>query len=208
MSDGGGGGGGRIPKALGGRDYQMPTVGRTVEPGPTRPQGPGNQGGGPDQPGSALAIPSREVAELWFSLLRAKWTSLALIPAHPGGTALPLARQLARVGALHRGRAPRVISAEGLGLTEIAQITIDMTQGSRWTMSGNNVGQHDVAENGLVIVALEPIVTNPLGTAIALSADAVLLCIEIGVTTIESARHTIEQIGLERFIGSVVITRE
>jgi len=154
--------------------------------------------------------PSREVAELWFSLLRTKWTSLVLVPAHAGGSALPLAKQLCNVGSLHRGRAPRLISAEGMGLSEIAQITIDMTRGSSWTMSGSSVGAggHDVAESGLVIVALEPIVSNPLGTAIALSADAVLLCIETGVTTLESARHTIEQIGAERFIGSVMLKPE
>ena len=193
----------RIPK-LPGRETGLPALS-------SRPGTPQTMQTGQSpllDPGRVL--PSREVAELWFSLLRTKWTSLVLVPAHAGGSALPLAKQLCNVGSLHRGRAPRLISAEGMGLSEIAQITIDMTRGSSWTMSGSSVGAggHDVAESGLVIVALEPIVSNPLGTAIALSADAVLLCIETGVTTLESARHTIEQIGAERFIGSVMLKPE
>jgi len=197
---------GRVPKSsLISREAGLPAF----TPAPGSPQSA--QPSMPPVPGRPM--PSREVAELWFSLLRTKWTSLVLVPAHAGGSALPLARQLAGVGAMHRGRAPRLISAEGMGLSEIAQITIDMTQGSRWTMSGSSIGASggangDVGESGLVIVALEPIVTNPLGTAIALSADAVLLCVETGITTLESARHTIEQIGAERFVGSVLLKPE
>ena len=56
-----------------------------------------------------------------------------------------------------------------------------------------------------VIVALEPVVSNPLGIAIALAADAALLCVTLGETPVVSARRTVEMIGRERFLGCVVV---
>jgi hypothetical protein len=56
-----------------------------------------------------------------------------------------------------------------------------------------------------VIVSLEPVVSNPLGIAVALAADAALLCITLGETLLASAKRTVDLIGPERFIGSVVL---
>ncbi len=162
----------------------------------------------PAQASGALA-PSREVQELWFATLRTKWQTLVLVPASAGGTALPLARQLVEVGAMHRGRAPRLVVAEGLGLAEIAQITFEMGSGesSGWSSSGDPSQQtnFDPQEPPRMIIALDPIVTNPLATAIALAADAVALVVEYGQTDMDSARHTLQQIGPERFIGCVIV---
>ena len=58
-----------------------------------------------------------------------------------------------------------------------------------------------------VVVALEPVVSNPFGIAIALAADAVLLCITLGETRLDAARQTVEAIGAERFIGCAVVRR-
>ena len=55
-----------------------------------------------------------------------------------------------------------------------------------------------------MIVALEPVVSNPLGIAVALAADAALLCITLGETPLASAKRTVELVGRERFIGCVV----
>jgi hypothetical protein len=58
---------------------------------------------------------------------------------------------------------------------------------------------------GRVIVALEPVVSNPFGIAVALAADAALLCITLGETTLDSAKRTVELIGPERFIGCAAV---
>src|SRR5260370_7451413 len=61
------------------------------------------------------------------------------------------------------------------------------------------------AATAQVIVALEPVVSNPLGIAVAMAADAALLCVTLGEAPLASAKRTIEMIGRERFIGVVVV---
>lgn len=56
-----------------------------------------------------------------------------------------------------------------------------------------------------VVVALEPVVSNPFGIAIALAADAVLLCVTLGETRLDSAKQTVDAIGADRFIGCAVV---
>jgi hypothetical protein len=144
------------------------------------------------------ALPAREIQELWFATLRRPWRTLALIPSHPGRSALPLARALAQFGSFHRRRPLTVLSAEGMGLQEIAEMTIEMEFGAS-VIGGAS------ADPAPTIIVLEPIITNPLGTALALCADAVLLCVSYGSSDLEGARKTIEQIGAERFIGCVAL---
>lgn len=60
---------------------------------------------------------------------------------------------------------------------------------------------------GKVIVALESVVSNPFGIAVALAADAALLCVTLEETLMDSARRTVELIGPERFIGCAVVRR-
>ena len=60
---------------------------------------------------------------------------------------------------------------------------------------------------GKVIVALESVVSNPFGIAVALAADAALLCMTLEETLMDSARRTVELIGPERFIGCAVVRR-
>jgi hypothetical protein len=47
------------------------------------------------------------------------------------------------------------------------------------------------------------VITNPLGIAVALASDVVLLVIELGKTDERSARRTVELIGQDHFIGSL-----
>ncbi len=48
---------------------------------------------------------------------------------------------------------------------------------------------------------------NPLVLPVALAADAVLLCVELGLTDLASARHSVELLGRDRLIGSVLLGR-
>jgi hypothetical protein len=58
---------------------------------------------------------------------------------------------------------------------------------------------------GQVIVAIPPVVTEPLGVGIAHAADAVILCVAMGRTRLKSARRTVELIGPERITGAFLI---
>ncbi|MGZ6123377.1 MAG: hypothetical protein ACXWLR_00355 [Myxococcales bacterium] len=158
-------------------------------------------------------LPSRDLQELWFATRRRDWRTLVVVPAAQGNTsALPIAKALGEVGGFIRMSPVRVINAEGLDLNKIASLVMDMTgnaSSSMWTMNspgGNpSAGWEPAARTDATIVALESVVVNPLVLPVALAADAVLLCVEVGRTELAAARHTVELIGRERIIGSVVI---
>lgn len=61
------------------------------------------------------------------------------------------------------------------------------------------------SEGGQIVVAIQPIVSEPLGVAVAHAADAVILCIQLGRTRLDRARRSIELIGADRIIGAVLV---
>ncbi len=148
----------------------------------------------PEPSGALNRLPSRDLQELWFATLRTPWRTLALVPAQSGLSIKPLAEALALMAQLHRGVALRIVSAEGMGLNEIAELTLSTQE----PPSGDQPGQ---------IIVLEPIAANPLGTAVALAVDSVLLCVEYGTADLDDARRTLDLIGRERFVGCVMLMR-
>jgi len=58
---------------------------------------------------------------------------------------------------------------------------------------------------GKVIVAIQPVVVEPLGLAVTQAADVVVLCVEVGRTRLASARRTIELVGRERIAGCFLV---
>jgi hypothetical protein len=154
---------------------------------------------------AAGSLPSRELQELWFATRRRDWRSLVLVPASPGRSALPVAQALGNVGGLIRMGPVQVINAEGVELDRVANIVMDMGEPLASQPAGRDSALVRAPPQRATIVVVEPVVTNPLVLPIALAADAVLLCIYPGETDLDGARHTIELIGREHIIGSVLI---
>jgi hypothetical protein len=140
-----------------------------------------------------------DVRDLWLGMLRRPWKSLALVPAAPGGfiPGSALAKALCDLGALYRGRPLPLLSASNLTLDQVTQFIDTM---KRLEKATNGQDQEHRA-----IVVLESVITNPLGIAVALAVDAVLLVVELGKSDERSAQRTIELIGRDRFIGSVAL---
>jgi hypothetical protein len=61
-----------------------------------------------------------------------------------------------------------------------------------------------VASGTRLIVALRSIFENPTASSIAKHADGVLLCVALGETSLREAEETIDAVGRERVIGSIV----
>lgn len=144
--------------------------------------------------------PGPEFHELWFSLQRWKWASLVVVPADEGGSAIRIAQALAAVGGRLYGAAVTTFVAEPLDFNSAAETAASLaapTPGS---------GPRGASRTGQVIVAIEPVVVQPIAIAIARSADVALLCIEMGRTRIASAQRTIELVGRDRFVGCVMVT--
>ncbi len=139
-------------------------------------------------------LPSRELQELWFATLRRPWQTLALVPTQRADSVLSLAKALATIGQMHRGSALQIISTEGMGLSELSDLLSSLQAPPRPGVPGR-------------LIVIEPITTNPLGTAIALACDAALLCVEYGDTRLDDASRTLEQIGRNHFVGCTVMDR-
>ncbi|OFX21453.1 MAG: hypothetical protein A2V77_04830 [Anaeromyxobacter sp. RBG_16_69_14] len=58
---------------------------------------------------------------------------------------------------------------------------------------------------GKVIIAIQPVVAEPLGLAVTQAADTSILCVEMGRTHLASARRTIELVGRERIAGCLLV---
>ena len=56
-----------------------------------------------------------------------------------------------------------------------------------------------------VILALGSVLENPPGLAVAQAADAAILCIALGESTLSEAERTIEEVGRARFVGSLIL---
>ena len=174
-------------------------------------------------PDLGAEIPSVQLQQLWVTMLRRRaWSSLAVVPADTGGSAVSTARGLAALAEQHLRRRLTVVAPDELGsLDELptfmpalaVQEPAERLEASAWEIglreSVRMRTQHpelgELTRAPSVIVALDPVATNPLGIAVASAVDAVLLCISLGETTIGAAKQTVELIGRERFIGCVVI---
>jgi hypothetical protein len=96
----------------------------------------------------------------------------------------------------------RVVNAEGMGVEAIRGVIADLklmadlstravsaTTGNPWR----------------VVVTIESVLSNPLGIMLAQAADAAFLCARKRKTKLSAARRTVELIGRDLFVGSVVL---
>lgn len=59
--------------------------------------------------------------------------------------------------------------------------------------------------SGRLVIAIQPVIVEPLGVAVARAADAVVLCIQLGETHLKAAKKTIELIGADRIAGAFIV---
>ncbi|MBI5071116.1 MAG: hypothetical protein HZB56_23100 [Deltaproteobacteria bacterium] len=150
----------------------------------------------PDHPGNTLPMPRpprREIQELWLALARRPWRSAVLVPVDPAGSAAIVAASLAEVGRRLRLGQVSAVVASRLDYEDAAQM-VRRLEGLRG----------GVASDPLV-VAIPSVVAEPLGVAVAREADLVVLCIELGQSSLAAARRTIELIGSDRIAGCLLL---
>jgi hypothetical protein len=160
------------------------------------PRPPGSASPADPEPRDEPPPPAREEAgepiasvaweKIWLATQRRPWRSLAVIPAGGGASTIEVANALADVGSCHLGLAVPVIDATGITLSRLETFLAELR-----------------ARRG--IIAFGPVLESPAGLALARSADAAILCLALGESSISSAQQTIEEVGRERFLGSVLL---
>jgi hypothetical protein len=145
-------------------------------------------------------VPGREYLELWFSMARKHWGSAVLVPADAGESAAVVASSLAEVGRQLRVPPVTALVAERLDFAAAARLT-ELVDSARAGPLGAG------PPSGQVIVAIPPVVVEPLGVAVTRAADLVIVCIELGQSGLIAARRTVQLIGRERVAGAFLIRR-
>jgi len=149
-----------------------------------------------------LELPDPEYQELWFALSRRNWSSVVLVPADEGQSTAILATALADVGRRLRYTPVTAMVADQLDFASAAQMAPRVA-------TPNQPGRPKAltAPSGQVIVAIPPVVVEPLGVAVARAADAAILCLELGRTRMSAARRSVELIGREQIAGCFLVRK-
>ena len=133
----------------------------------------------------------QELHRQLLTCLRGEWNSLAVVPASASFSASFVAKALVEVSTLVHGAPARYFSTEDLDLSSVSKVIVDMA--------------NHVEKGGKAVVCVDSVMGAQSGVPIAISADAALLVVHLGVTTTDDAKNTLEVIGADKFIGAVTL---
>jgi hypothetical protein len=134
---------------------------------------------------------SSDVQQLWLTLLRRPWRSIAVVPTDSHASARSVTASLLELSVLHDLEALRVFEGAGLALPQTVHLREEIA-------AAVTAGTRAVVGLGSFSTALE-------GVAVARATDAVLLVLRLGASTLGGVRETIEIVGRERVVGTVVL---
>jgi hypothetical protein len=144
-------------------------------------------------------VPSLSMQQLWFAIQRLEWASLVIVPADGNSSAIDFGKPLYEVGKLALGDRLRLLDARDVKLDKTAPLILDMTGASRPHAAGSQ------QRGERVLVMIESVLATPSAIPIALAADGVLLCVELGKSSVAGARETIQILGSRRFAGCITL---
>lgn len=142
---------------------------------------------------SAKASIANEWQRIWFSIRRHDWNSLALVPSHPATDVVRVAETLAETGRVQGERPIIVINGTGVQLAGVQQV-------------GEAIAAN-VARGDRVMVTVDPIIDNPSAIAIVQAASSALLVLRLGDAAFTDAQTTLDAVGRDRFLGSIVLDK-
>jgi hypothetical protein len=129
---------------------------------------------------------------IWLRAQGREWVSLALVGSSPRApeATMRVAGMLARISE-ELGQPLVVIDARAVELRTMASIQARM---------------RSLAARGTrAIAVLRLPMDNPITVPIAQAADASILCVFVGESRVTNAQQTIEQVGRDHFLGTVVL---
>ena len=138
-----------------------------------------------------FAQPPAVWEHLWFTLLQHPWSSLALVPAQKGLDTLAVARVLASVSQAYLDQLALVADA-----THILPAEVPARQ---------RACRERAEAGGRVIVATSSPMERAACIPMARGADAVVLLVELGSTSLSEARRTLELLGPVRCLGAIAL---
>jgi hypothetical protein len=131
-----------------------------------------------------------DLQRLWLGALRQAWRTLAVVPADPGVSPYEVASLIATLGKYH---------GHAVSLADLREIRLNRVDAFL------AAAQELVARGERVVFATSAISKNLAAIPLARGAEGVILCVSLGATPLRSIADTIEQVGKERFLGSMLV---
>ena len=141
-----------------------------------------------------------DIEGLWFTLSRIPWQTLVMVPTDEAASAVEVAAALADVGRRLRASPVTFLLLSGpMDYAAAGKIV--------QAVGGKRDGARDDAPHGdgRLIIAIPPVVTEPLGLAVTEVADAVVLCVQRGASRVRVAERTLELVGKDRVVGALMV---
>jgi hypothetical protein len=127
---------------------------------------------------------------VWLRTQRLEWQTLALVPGDEQTSTLDVANLIARL-ALDHGESIRVADVRALRPKHVD----DFLEACRW----------EASQGTRVIFATRSASSNIATVPVARAADCAILCASLGCTSLKAIRATIEEIGKDHFLGSLLV---
>jgi hypothetical protein len=132
--------------------------------------------------------------QLWLATQNRAWRSLAVVSAGSRVQTIDTANMLAKMAWRYSGQRTAAFDLRDVRLRlvehQLREIRAQVAAGDR------------------VFIALRSVIENPASASLARAVDAAVLCVEIGTTDLRSAQKTIEAIGRERFLGTILVSSQ
>lgn len=127
---------------------------------------------------------------IWLGTQIRDWRTLAIVPGDEELSSYEIASLIMALG-LHHG--------EPIGVADLRDIGLNKVRASL------EVVNFHVDRGERVVLATSTIASNLATIALARAADAAVLCVAFGSTSLALVQETVDQIGKERFIGSLLL---
>ncbi len=127
---------------------------------------------------------------IWLGTQVQDWRTLAVVPGDEDLSSYEIASLIMALG-LHHG--------EPIGVADLRDIGLSKVRASL------DVVDFHVDRGERVVLATSAITSNLATVALARAADAAVLCVAFGSTSLALVKETVEQIGKEHFIGSLLL---
>ncbi len=147
-----------------------------------------------------LVRPVKDAAEVTnrvqrtcITVLRAGWSTLALVAMDAQMPARELADALVETARAYRLRPVRALHAVGAGAAQVTHVLDTLAE----------AGGGDAR----TVITVDDPLANPHHMPLAVAADAALFVVRLGASTIDSVDAMAKVVGRERVVGCVVLPR-
>ena len=130
---------------------------------------------------------------IWLRVATSEWRTLAVVPAEDGMPTHDVANLIMTLGVFH---------GESIGVLDFRYVRVNRA------LDAIRTAESQLEPGERLIFATRSIRENLATIPLARATDGVILCVSLGSTSMRLATETIEQIGKERFLGSIVVRVE